>query len=102
MGAAVPAAVPAGAWPAALVAAADVTSGARADTGVAELGRLATAAGPNDFLRLPVHDHVVALWLLADTAGGDAGIAAAEALAAYHHGAVRTIRLAPTTRSTLR
>ncbi|HEX6417475.1 MAG TPA: NIPSNAP family protein [Acidimicrobiales bacterium] len=93
---------PAGAWPAALVAAADATSPDRAGAGVTELGRLATARVPNEFARLPVHDDPVAVWLLADTAGGDAGVAAAESVAAHHRGAVLTIRLTPTPRSTLR
>jgi len=93
---------PAGAWSAALAAAADAASTARADAGVTELGRLATAGVPNDFARLPVHDDPVVVWLLTDPTGGDAGVAAAEALAAHHHGAVRTMRLTPTARSTLR
>jgi len=41
---------------------------------------------PNGFARLPFHDDPVAVWLLADTAGGDAGAATAEALADRHHG----------------
>ncbi|HEX6418859.1 MAG TPA: NIPSNAP family protein [Acidimicrobiales bacterium] len=93
---------PAGAWPAALVAAAEATGPDRAAAGVAELGRLATAPVPNDFPRLPVHEGPVAVWLLADATGGDAGVAAAEALASRHPGALRTVRLSPTPRSTLR
>jgi hypothetical protein len=71
--------------------------------GVAELGRLVTAPVPNDFPRLPVHEGVnVAVWLLSDRTGGDAGTAAAEAVAARLGLPLRSSRLAPTARSTLR
>ncbi|HLM63429.1 MAG TPA: NIPSNAP family protein [Acidimicrobiales bacterium] len=70
---------------------------------VVELGRLVTASVPNDFPRLPVHEGVtVGVWLLSDGAGGDAGTAAAEAVATRLGLPVRTTRLAPTARSTLR
>ena len=76
---------------------------AAAGAGAVELGRLVTADVANDFPRLPVHeDRPVAVWLLSDHAGGEAGATAAREVAAAHGLAVRTTVLAPTTRSTLR
>jgi NIPSNAP len=71
--------------------------------GVTELGRLVTAGVPNDSPRLPVHEDVtVAVWLLSDRAAGEAATAAAEAVAASQDLALRTTRLMPTGRSSLR
>jgi hypothetical protein len=80
-----------------------MTAAAAADAGVTELGRLVTAHVTNDFPRLPVHDdRTVALWLLADHAGGDVATAVAEAVARQQDLALRTIRLTPTPTSPLR
>lgn len=71
--------------------------------GISELGRLVTATVPNEFPRLPVHEDVnVALWLLSDDEQGEAAISAAEEVSSTQGLAVRTLRLAPTPRSTLR
>ena len=71
--------------------------------GVTELGRLVTAGVPNEFPRLPVHEDVtVGVWLLSDRAAGAAATAMAEAVAVSEVLTVRTICLAPTSRSTLR
>jgi hypothetical protein len=84
---------PARPWPA----------GERDGDGVTELGRLVTAGVPNDFPRLRVHEDVsVAVWLLSDRAGGEAAAAAAEAAAGARGLPLRTTRLTPTVRSTLR
>ena len=84
---------PAALWPA----------GDREANGVTELGRLVTAGVPNDFPRLPVHEDVtVAVWILSDRAGGDDATAAAEASAGARGLPLRTTRLTPTARSTLR
>jgi len=81
-------------------------SGALADApagAVAERGRLVTARVPNEFPRLPVHEGVsIGAWLLADRSGGTAAGEVAEAVAAAAALPVRTMRLAPTARSTLR
>lgn len=70
---------------------------------VSELGRLVTACGPNDYPRLPVHEDVhVALWLLSDSAGGAMATASAEGVAHATGLPVRSLRLTPTARSTLR
>jgi NIPSNAP len=70
---------------------------------VTELGRLVTAGVPNEFPRLPVHEDVtVGVWLLSDRAGGAAAAAMAESVAVSGILALRTVRLAPTSRSTLR
>lgn len=83
---------------AAMTAARQAASG-----GVTELGRLVTAGVPNDFPRLPVHEDVtVAVWLLSDRAADGAATAAAEAVAASQDLALRTTRLTPTGRSSLR
>jgi NIPSNAP len=66
---------------------------------VSELGRLVTAAVPNDFTRLPVHEDVtIALWLLADHDHGDVAASLAESISPQ---CGRTHRLGPTARSTL-
>jgi hypothetical protein len=84
---------PATPWPA----------GDRDGDGVTELGRLVTAGVPNDFPRLPVHEDVsVAVWILSDRAGGDEATDAAEAAARARSLPLRTTRLMPTARSTLR
>lgn len=84
-------------------AAMDTARHAGSGDGVAELGRLVTAGVPNDFPRLPVHeDGTVAVWLLSDRAEGEAARAAAEAVADSQGLMLRTTRLAPTARSTLR
>jgi hypothetical protein len=84
---------PAAPWPA----------GDRYEDGVTELGRLVTAGVPNDFPRLPVHEDVsVAVWILSDRAGGDDATDAAEAAAGARSLPLRTTRLMPTARSTLR
>jgi hypothetical protein len=71
--------------------------------GVVELAGLVTAAVPNDFARLPVHeDIVVALWLLSDREHGQVAVFVAEAVSDRCDLVVRTVRLAPTARSTLR
>ena len=71
--------------------------------GVSELGRLVTAGVPNGFPRLPVHEDVtVAVWLLSDRVDGEAATTAAEAVADSRGLTLRTTRLAPTARSTLR
>ena len=71
--------------------------------GVVELGRLVTAAVPNDFASLPVHeDAIVALWLLSDREHGAGAVAVAEAVGERCDLEVRTLRLAPTSRSRLR
>jgi NIPSNAP len=70
--------------------------------GVAELGRLVTAAIPNDFAPLPVHEDRVALWLLSDYDHGEAAVAVAEAIGEQSDLQMRTLRLTPTARSTLR
>ena len=70
---------------------------------VTEVGRLVTAGVPNEFPRLPVHEDVaVGVWLLSDRAAGAAATAMAEAVAVSEVLTVRTICLAPTSRSTLR
>jgi hypothetical protein len=98
VGAALPAAV-VSSMAEALAAPATVGTGAP----VAELGRLVTAAVANGFPRLPVHEDVtVAVWLLSDRDGGAPAVAAAERVAAAHALPVRTTRLRPTPRSTLR
>ena len=48
--------------------------------GVVEVGRLVTAAVPNDFVVLPVHDDAIALWLLSDHEQGAAAVAVAAAV----------------------
>ena len=71
--------------------------------GVVEVGRLVTAAVPNDFVALPVHEDAnVALWLLSDREQGAAAVAVAAAVGERCDLQVRTLRLVPTTRSTLR
>jgi hypothetical protein len=74
-----------------------------AGDGVNELGRLVTAGVPNNFPRLPVHeDVIVAVWLLSDRVDGEAATTAVEAVADSQGLPLRTTRLAPTARSTLR
>ena len=71
--------------------------------GVVELGRLVTATVPNDFVPLPVHeDAIVALWLLSDRKHGAAAGAVAAAVGERCDLEVRTLRLVPTSRSTMR
>jgi hypothetical protein len=78
-------------------------AGAARANGACELGRLVTAAVPNDFPALPVHeDAPVAVWLLSDGHGGRAAGAAAESVAAAHGLPLRATALSPTARSTLR
>jgi len=70
---------------------------------VSERGRLVTAGMPNDFPALAVHEGVtVGAWLLADRSDGTAAEAVARSVAASEAVPVRTMRLAPTARSTIR
>ncbi len=70
---------------------------------VTEVGRLVTAGVPNEFPRLPVHEDImVGVWLLSDRAAGAAATAMAEAVAVSEVLTVRTVCLAPTSRSTVR
>jgi hypothetical protein len=89
--------------PAGTAAAMDAARHAASGEGVGELGRLVTARVPNDFPRLPVHEDVtVAVWLLSDRAEGEAATTVAGAVAESQGLTLRTTRLAPTARSTLR
>ena len=81
----------------------EMTAAVNEVPGVVELGRVVTAAVPNDFVSLPVHeDAIVALWLLSDCEQGAAAVTVAAAVGERCGLEVRTLRLVPTTRSTLR
>ena len=81
----------------------EMTSAVNEVPGVVQLGRLVTATVPNDFVSLPVHDDAnVALWLLSDREQGAAAVAVAVAVGERRDLEVRTLRLVPTTRSTVR
>ena len=69
---------------------------------VAELGRLVSAGIGNDFPALPIHEDTVALWMLSDHDQGHAASAVAAAVGERCDLDARTLRLAPTRRSTLR
>jgi hypothetical protein len=81
---------------------ADAMTAALSDM-VTERGRLVTAGLPNDFPALAVHEDVtVGAWLLADRSDGIAAEAVARSAVAPEAVPVRTMRLAPTARSTIR
>jgi hypothetical protein len=89
--------------PAGTAEAMDAARHAASGDGVRDLGRLVTARVANDFPPLPVHEDVtVAVWLLSDRAEGEAAATAAGAVAESEGLTLRTTRLAPTARSTLR
>lgn len=69
---------------------------------VSDLGRLVTADVQNDYPRLPIRKDVVALWLLSDEGGYGAAVATAEEVGQETELPMRTLRLAPTARSSLR